>query len=605
MSPLPNLVIAGRGLMSEDLKSQSPAESELTEPVLDPPATLPEPVLEPESIVARKNTAELSRLYAGLSALYVAGARLCAMLEWDPLIQELLHVATELVHADGVSLMLMDEHHGDLRVAGTTHLGEKIIADTIQAIGDGVAGWVAQHREAVLLVGQVEPGRFPNFSARPDVVGSAICVPLIPPPTQSHPTAVLGVLNVIRRVDTPPLTQDDLELVTALSTQAGTALQNARLYKQLERRNAQLENLIEISGNLAVSLGIDHVLRSTVERAVEFIHCEAGSLLLVDDATNELLFKIALGPAGAKLINTRLPPGAGIAGTVVHTGEPLIVNDAKSDPRHYPNVDASTALTTRSLLCVPLIGKDRVIGALEVMNKVGGLPFEKEDQDSLAAFAIQSTIALENARLYSELRGTFRDTVRVIANAVEARDPYTAGHSERVTQVALETARELGWEPEKIDLLEIGALLHDIGKIGVSDAILRKPGPLTSAEYQEMKEHPVLGVKMLESVSVLRPILPYILYHQEHYDGNGYPFGLAGKEIPIEGRLLAVADTLDAMISDRPYRSAMSMEQAIAEIVRNRGTQFDPEIVDALLRVAANGKFDLLPIPAHHSSTSV
>lgn len=587
------------------MKSNSGTASEPTDPILHPPSTLPEPVTEPESIITREAAISLRRRNADLSALYVAGARLCAILDWDPLIREMLRVATDLVHADGVSLMLVDEHGGDLRVAGATHLGASVVSETVQNVGNGVAGWVAQHREAVLLSGEVEPGRLPNFPARPDGVGSAISVPLIPPPTESQPAAVLGVLNIIRRVDKAPLTQEDLELVTALSTQAATALQNARLYTQLERRNTQLENLIEISRKLALSLDVDHVLRSTVERAVELIRCEAGSLLLVDIVTDELLFKIALGPAGAKLIDTRLPPGAGIAGTVVRTGKPLIVNDAKSDPRHYGDVDASTALTTHSLLCVPLIGKDRVIGALEVMNKIDGLPFDEEDLVSLAAFAIQSTIALENARLYSELKHAFRDTVRVIANAVEARDPYTAGHSERVTKVALETARELGWGPEKIDLLEIGALLHDIGKIGVSDAILRKPGPLTDAEYQEMKEHPVLGVRMLESVSVLRPVLPYVLYHQEHYDGNGYPFGLAAKEIPIEGRMLAVVDTLDAMTSDRPYRRGMSMEQALAEIVRNRGTQFDPEIVDALLRVAASGKFDFLPVPPYHSSLSV
>lgn len=573
--------------------------------MLEPPGTLPEPATDPENILPRSIERDLRGQYADLAALYVAGARLGAILEWDPLVRELLEVVTGLVHADGVSLMLVDERRGTLRLAGATHLDASVIAETAQPVGHGIAGWVAQNREAVLLVGAVDTARFPNSVPHPDGIGSSVCVPLIPRPVQGQPSAVLGVLNVSRGVNTPPLTRDDLELVTALCTQAATALGNARLYKQLERRNTQLEHLIEISRSVALSLDIDAVLRSSLERAVELIQCEAGSLLLVDEATGELTFKIASGSGESQPSEPRPAPGAGIAETVVRTGKPLIVNDVQADARHSAGADESTPLTAHSVLCVPLTGKDRVIGALEVINKVDGLPFEEEDRRSLAAFAIQSTIALENARFYTELKRAFHDTVRLIANAVEARDPYTAGHSERVTQVALATARELGWKQEQIELLLIGATLHDIGKIGVSDAILRKPGPLTSAEYQQMKQHPVLGVKVLESVSVLRPVLPYILYHQEHYDGNGYPFGLAGKEIPIEGRILAVADALDAMTSDRPYRRGASMADALAEIVRHRGSQFDPEIVDALLRVTDRSKFIFSPAPANPTAPSV
>jgi HD-GYP domain-containing protein (c-di-GMP phosphodiesterase class II) len=176
-----------------------------------------------------------------------------------------------------------------------------------------------------------------------------------------------------------------------------------------------------------------------------------------------------------------------------------------------------------------------------------------------------------------------------LANAVEARDPYTAGHSERVTRIAIQIAKEMGWSREQLQGLEIGALLHDIGKIGVGDAILRKPSRLTEDEYREMRQHPILGARVIESISALRPVLPYVLYHQEHYDGRGYPFGLNGKEIPIEGRLLAVVDSLDAMTSDRPYHKAMTMEGALEEISRHRGTQFDPVVVDALMRISSTG----------------
>jgi putative nucleotidyltransferase with HDIG domain len=266
-------------------------------------------------------------------------------------------------------------------------------------------------------------------------------------------------------------------------------------------------------------------------------------------------------------------------------GKALIVNDAKADPRHYQGVDQNTALTTQSLLCVPLISGAQIFGVIELMNHLDGTPFGDEDRDTLYAFALQAAIALENARLYSDLKGAFAEIVRVMTNALEARDSYTAGHTDRVTQLALKTARELGWSPAQMEILEIGALTHDIGKIGVPDAILHKPNGLTEDEYEQMKSHPVAGANMLMGIKTLQPLLPYILYHQERYDGNGYPFGLKGEEIPIEARLIAVVDAFDAMTSTRPYRTAMAEELAIAEIVKHRGIQFDPNVVDALLRV--------------------
>ncbi len=561
-------------------KSQSKSKPRLTPPetihIALSPADAPE---------------ELRRRYADLSTLYLTGARLSAILQWEPLLLEILETAIHLTMADGASLILADDHRHDLFIAASRHLSADVIKETRVHYGEGVAGWVAEHREPLLLVGPVEPKRFPHFFPKPTQVGSAICVPLIPPPLTTNVPPVVGVLIVSRKVASAPFTPDDLQIVYALSAQAATALQNAREYQRMQRRATQLQNLMDISRGMAANLNLDSILREIMEKAVQLLCAQSGSLLLVDEETKELIFKVALGPAGAILSDTRLPPGVGIAGAVARDGKPLIVNDAQSDPRHYGQVDASTALTTEMLVAIPLISKGKVTGVLEVINKIDGTPFTEEDAQILAAFATEGTIALENARLYSELKQAFTDTVRVVANAVEARDPYTAGHTERVTQLAIETARELGWSQEQIDILEIGALLHDIGKIGVSDAILRKPGRLTDAEFDEMKKHPVVGANMLEGVGLLRPILAYVLYHQERYDGTGYPFGLKGEQIPVEGRLLPVVDTFDAMTSDRPYRKGRSPQEAIAEILRNRGTQFDPAVVDAFLR--ASGRIDL------------
>lgn len=556
-----------------------------------PPAQpgLPEPLTAPEPFSSQDAELVLRQRIADLEALYAANVNLSATLTWDDLLDKIITLAVQLVHADHASLFQRDEYSDTLFIVRAHNLSNDLVGRTRLQMGEGIVGWVAQHREPLLLVGPIADDQYPKSFPKPDLIGSSICAPLLTPALHNVPARLVGVLTISRQVDAPLLTQDNLQLVAAFCTHAGAVLQNAQTYKRAQRTALQSQHLIEVSHRLAESLDTDVVLQSILSKAVELLQCQAGSLLLVDEVTNELIFKVVSGPASEQLLNKRLPPGVGIVGTVAQTGKPLIINDAKGDPRHYAAIDQKTLLVTQSLLCVPLINQERIIGVLEVMNKLDGTLFDSSDCDLLTAFAIQSAIALGNAKLYSDLKRSFAETVRIIANAVEARDAYTAGHTNRVTAVAIEIARELGWSRKQIEILEIGALVHDIGKIGMPDRILHKPEDLTQEEYTQMKQHPIVGAQMLKGVEGLKEVLPYILYHQERYDGKGYPFGLAGKAIPIEGRLLAVADTFDAMTSNRPYRDGLAIEHAIAEIQNYRGTQFDPEIVDALLSVYRKG----------------
>jgi HD-GYP domain-containing protein (c-di-GMP phosphodiesterase class II) len=555
--------------------------------------TLPEPISGPESGSKSRVVGEWPERYADLVALYAAVTRIGTTLEWDPFLKETLDAAIGLANADSGALMLIDEATGDLYVASARNLPDAALTQARVKTGEGVLGRIARQLQPSLLLERAQIDEYPEFFPK-DRIASSVCAPLDQPGMHGL-RELLGVFVLNRHMGAPAFTQDDARLVSAYCTQASKSFQILNSYRRMQRRAVQLENLIEISQNLIASLQVDVVLRSIIDRAVELLGCESGSLLLVDAETQELVFKVAVGPAGAKLVNTRLPPGAGIAGAVVRDGVSLIVHDAKADPRHYHEVDASTALETRAILCVPLINKGRVLGVIELINKANGMPFENEDRDLLAAFAAQGAIALENARLYSDLRSAFADTVRIIVNALDARDTYTAGHTGRVTEMALATAREMNWTLEQLDNLQIGAVLHDIGKIGISDSVLHKPTALTPDEYREMMRHPILGAKMLEGVAALRPMLPYILYHQERYDGLGYPFGLRGKEIPLEGRILAVADAFDAITSNRPYRQSLSEADALLEIQRNRGTQFDPDVVDAFQRALQKK-----PAPAAH-----
>ena len=188
-----------------------------------------------------------------------------------------------------------------------------------------------------------------------------------------------------------------------------------------------------------------------------------------------------------------------------------------------------------------------------------------------------------------EIEGLLVDALRSLATAIDTRDDYTGGHVERVARYAAATGRELGLAGEALRALWIGALLHDVGKIGVSDAILKKPGALTDEEYEEMKRHPGIGGKVMDSSSFLRPGLPAVLHHQEHWDGTGYPSGLRGEEISLQGRIVAVVDCYDAIVTARPYRGAASEDDALAEIRACAGTQFDPAVVDAFIRAARRG----------------
>ena len=178
----------------------------------------------------------------------------------------------------------------------------------------------------------------------------------------------------------------------------------------------------------------------------------------------------------------------------------------------------------------------------------------------------------------------------ILSRAIDARDAYTRGHSTRVTAIAEAIARRLNWDEERLELLQLGGPLHDVGKLAIPDELLRKPGRLDDEEMAQIREHPRLGARILLRLSAFRDALPYVLYHHERWDGTGYPSGKAGEEIPLEARVLAIADAFDAMTSDRPYRRALTRDEALAEIDRCAGTQFDPRIAEVFLELFAEAE---------------
>jgi len=200
----------------------------------------------------------------------------------------------------------------------------------------------------------------------------------------------------------------------------------------------------------------------------------------------------------------------------------------------------------------------------------------------LKKLVAEKTGKLEEA--YHTLKKAHLDSVKVLAEAIDAKDPYTRGHSDRVRQMSLQTATSLGFDEERMEILEYGALLHDIGKIGIKDEILRKSGPLSTEEYQAIREHPLIGVKIVEGVEFFKNKIPMIRNHHEQFDGKGYPDGLVGEAIPLEARIIAVPDAFDAMASLRPQRRTRSLEEILSEMEQQRGRQFDPRILEIFLQ---------------------
>ena len=226
-------------------------------------------------------------------------------------------------------------------------------------------------------------------------------------------------------------------------------------------------------------------------------------------------------------------------------------------------------------------------------NKGDLSSFKEQDLELLTTIAAQASVAIKNVHLYEDQQTTYLNTMQALVSAVEASDPYTRGHSERVTRYAQILGRQLNLSSDAFKRLERASILHDIGKIGIDVAVLHKEGVLSASDVDILQQHPLIGTRILEPISFLGTVRQIIAQHHERYDGMGYPFRVKGDDILLEARIIAVVDTYDAMTSDRPYRKALSHEIAVAEIKKYSGTQFDPYVADAMLTLCQNGQWPL------------
>lgn len=340
----------------------------------------------------------------------------------------------------------------------------------------------------------------------------------------------------------------------------------------------RLSLLLDYSRRMAEQRDREPLLRLITDAAREILQAERCTIFILDKKRQELWSRVATGD---QMI--RVPVGKGIVGEALFQRRLINIPDAYADARFNPAVDQSTGFRTRNLLTAPLTPTHGdPLGALQVLNKKGGA-FGEDDEKMMILFAGQAASAVENAQLYEELQAAHRDTVFRLAAAAEFKDEDTRNHLERVSRFSALIAEALKKPEEWCRRLLLASPMHDIGKLGVPDAILQKPGRLNDVEWEQMKRHPTYGAEILaNSESELMMMSERIARaHHEKWDGSGYPLGLKGEDIPLEARLVALADVFDALTSARCYKPAFTLEDALAIIEEGAGKHFDPDVVEA------------------------
>ncbi len=489
------------------------------------------------------------------------------------------------------------------RVAGCRHaLMTRVAGDGIQRISTGLGFPLELRGETIKngqgLVGAVMLSGAPvsvsdmaesfDLASPPDLgrygVQGAICVPLM---DGGQLRGTMSVFATERRA----WSEDDVRVLTTMANATVVALKNAELFDSSRKMVWELNNLHEGLRAATSTLDLDHVLELVLGWAARASEAQIGCIALEEAGKLELVGSYGTDHATAGRLALGL--GSEICLEVMETREPFM--DAMEKPAGHTLVDSP--LEPRAVLCVPISLRDQAIGVLFLANYVTARPFNADHRRLITALAAQAAVAIDNARLFKDREEVILSALNALAAAVDARDPYTAGHSSRVAEYSLRIARQMKYgdgDEAALRRLRQGCLLHDIGKIGVADAVLQKAGPLTKGEFDQMKSHPVVGYDILKGLKMLSDELVIVRSHHERYDGRGYPDGRSGDHVPMCAWIVSAADAIDAITSDRPYRQGRELSVALKELSEGAGSQFHPEVVAAVKAAAAAGRLDLI-----------
>jgi PAS domain S-box-containing protein/putative nucleotidyltransferase with HDIG domain len=416
----------------------------------------------------------------------------------------------------------------------------------------------------------------------------------------------IGVLS-IQSYRTNAYTPSDLDLLKVIAAYCASALERTFARQQLEEREIELERKLDfisslraidmaITGSMDLRININIILQQVLLR----LGAEGANVLLYDSALNQMEVLLAKNVKREIPLWTSESYANDPAFHVVRERNILQVKRSASYPYGFPRMPESVEDKFQTYIGIPLVAKAQVQGVLEIYFSLSDFEPSGEWTEFLEAMATQSAIAIDNATLFdrlqrsnTELTMAYDSTLEGWSRALDLRDKETEGHTQRVTNLTETLAKAMGITLDEMINLRWGALLHDIGKMGIPDSILLKPGPLTADEWVIMKKHPVYAFELLSPIQYLRPALDIPYCHHEKWDGTGYPRGLKGREIPMAARIFAVVDVWDAMTSNRPYRGALPRETVLEHIKSLRGVHFDPEVTDTFLTLMASENQDL------------
>ena len=403
---------------------------------------------------------------------------------------------------------------------------------------------------------------------------SLLAVPL------NYGSRVIGAI-VISKLGRDQFDEDDVRLLEVLGGHAAVALENARLYESQRREAEHFKELLGFSRELATAEGLPEVLRRTVELSAMILGAPRTSVWIQDAQTQELVPGAVWGfepDRRERILGLSIGPER--LGPLADRAEPFVLDSTAATAIHgIPELDDGTAFAVAPIN----LDGERLCCIVAAIPPNAPHELDEDHVGLLAGLAHQAKLAITNADTFENLEATFVSTVAALANALEANDEYTSSHTRWITDTALKVGATLGFDSKSLKQLELGALFHDIGKIGIPTSILLKPGPLTPEERRIMQQHPELGEKILAPIDRLAEVRSIVRSCHEHYDGEGYPDGISGDEIPLEARIILVCDAFHAMTTDRPYRKRLSVEEACRRLREAVGTQFDPTVVEVFL----------------------
>jgi PAS domain S-box-containing protein len=482
------------------------------------------------------------------------------------------HSAGIFLLADGVARLTAGRGFPDM---------ERVLQVTLLVKEDALTSEVLREGRPLVLADAQADDRFLARGGT-EYVRSWIGVPLI------VKGKAVGFLTIDHR-EPGVYDEESAEMAWAFGSQVAIAIENARLYEEARRRFQHMQALRKIDTAITASLDLRVTFNVILDQVITQLGVDAADVLLLSRSTSTLEYVAGRGSRTAALQHTRLRLGEGYAGQAALENRIISISnvaEAENGLRRSPLLWSEEFIAYHG---VPLIAKGKVKGVLEIFHRAPLDP-DREWLDFLQTLAGQAAIAIDNAELFEDLQRSnveltlaYDTTLKGWAHALELRDHETEGHTRRVTEMTLRLARAMGMSEAELVHVRRGALLHDIGKIGVSDTILLKPGPLTDEEWQIMRRHPTYAYELLLPIHYLRPALDIPYCHHEKWDGTGYPQGLEGEEIPLAARIFAVVDVWDALLSDRPYRPAWSEERVIEYLREEAGKHFDPQVVEVFL----------------------